>query len=121
MDGFKKRLNASLQLKLSVALSLTILLVAVVAGMFSFATAFKQAHDLQDVTLQQVATLFDRQHLVASLPQNDHLAQSNYQESRVVVQFLAEGARAVGKGHTGAVLALPLPLPAQGDAGAGGR
>ncbi|MGB4926208.1 MAG: ATP-binding protein [Giesbergeria sp.] len=111
MDGFKKRLNASLQLKLSVALSLTILLVAVVAGMFSFATAFKQAHDLQDVTLQQVATLFDRQHLVASLPQNDHLAQSNYQESRVVVQFLAEGARAVGKGHTGAVLALPLPLP----------
>ena len=110
MDGFKKRLNASLQLRLSVALSLTILVIAVVAGLFSFATGFQQAHDLQDVTLQQVAALFDRQHLVASRPQDDSLAQHNYQETRVVVQFLAEGARAVGKGHTGAVLPLPLPL-----------
>lgn len=110
MDGFKKRLNASLQLKLSVALSLTILVVAAVAGVFSFVTAFKQAHELQDVTLQQVATLFDRQHLVPSLPQNDSLARRNYRETRVVVQFLSEGARAVGQGHMGAVLPLPLPL-----------
>ena len=48
MDGFKKRLNASIQLKLSLTLSLVILVVAVVAGIFSFMAAFDEAHELQD-------------------------------------------------------------------------
>ncbi|MFZ1607933.1 MAG: two-component sensor histidine kinase, partial [Rhodoferax sp.] len=63
MDGFKKRLNASIQLKLSLTLSLVILVVAVVAGIFSFMAAFDEAHELQDDTLRQVAALFNRQHL----------------------------------------------------------
>ena len=44
MDGFKKRLNESIQVKLSLSLSLAILVIAVVAGIFSFVSAFDEAH-----------------------------------------------------------------------------
>ena len=40
MDGRKRRLNDSVQLKLSFALSLAIFVVAIVAGVFSFLSAF---------------------------------------------------------------------------------
>lgn len=50
MEGFKRRLNESIQLKLSFSLSLAILVVAVVAGIFSFMSAFDEAHELQDDT-----------------------------------------------------------------------
>ena len=63
MDGFKKRLNESIQLKLSFSLSLTILAIALLAGVFSFVSAFDEAHELQDDMLRQVAVLFDRQPL----------------------------------------------------------
>lgn len=36
MDGFKERLNGSIQFMLSFALSLAIFVVAVAAGIFSF-------------------------------------------------------------------------------------
>jgi hypothetical protein len=54
MDGFKKRLNESVQLKLSFSLSLAIFVIAVVAGIFSFVSAFDEAHELQDDMLRQV-------------------------------------------------------------------
>ena len=63
MDGLKRRLNESVQLKLSVTLSLAILVVAIVAGLFSFLSAFDEAHELQDDVLRQVAQLMDRQRL----------------------------------------------------------
>lgn len=53
MDGFKRRLNESVQLKLSFTLSLAILVVAIVAGVFSFLSAFDEAHELQDDVLRQ--------------------------------------------------------------------
>ena len=55
MDGLKKRLNESVQLKLSFILSLAILVVASVAGIFSYLSAFDEAHELQDDVLRQVA------------------------------------------------------------------
>lgn len=63
MDGLKKRLNESVQLKLSFILSLAILVVASVAGIFSYLSAFDEAHELQDDVLRQVAQLMDRQRL----------------------------------------------------------
>ena len=62
MDGFKKRLRESVQLKLSFTLSMAILVIALLAGSFSSLSAFNEARELQDGTLRQVATLFDRQH-----------------------------------------------------------
>jgi len=94
MDGFKKRLNASLQFKLSLMLSLAILLVAVVAGVFSFMSAFDEAQELQDDELRQVAQLMDRQSLLP--PATDFHADEEV--PRVVVQRLGDGG--------------PLALPA---------
>lgn len=107
MDGFKRRLNESIQLKLSFSLLLAILVVAVVAGIFSFVSAFDEAHELQDDTLRQIATLFDRQHLPLAHLGDDGRAKDSDEESRVIVQYLADGGKTVDKGNTG----MPLPLP----------
>lgn len=110
MDGFKKRLNASIQLKLSLTLSLVILVVAVVAGIFSFMAAFDEAHELQDDTLRQVAALFNRQHLPTVRAGDNKKAQDGDEESRIVVQRLADGAKATGQLDTGALLPIPATL-----------
>ena len=106
MDGFKKRLNESIQLKLSFSLSLTILVMALLAGIFSFVSAFDEAHELQDDMLRQVAALFDRQHLPLGQSGDDRRAKNSDEESRVIVQYLADGGQTARTGD-----AAPLPLP----------
>jgi two-component system OmpR family sensor kinase len=106
MDGFKKRLSDSVQLRLSVTLSLAILIVAVVAGIFAFVSAFDEAHEMQDDTLRQVAVLFDRQHMSLRYPVGNEVADDN-EESRVIVQYLADGSTALGNDDA----MLPLPFP----------
>jgi Zn-dependent protease len=95
MDGFKRRLNESVQLKLSFTLSLAILSVALVAGIFSFLSAFDEAHELQDDVLRQVAHLMERQHLAPT----QHAAMSGLkdvdEESRVIVQQLNTGTASI--------------------------
>ncbi len=46
MDGFQRRLSTSLQFRLSVMLSVTILVIAVAAGLFSFTASYAEAHEL---------------------------------------------------------------------------
>lgn len=109
MDGFKKRLNESVQLKLSLTLSLTIIAVAIVAGIFSFLSAFDEAHELQDDVLRQVAHLMDRQRLTPATPTTDTRLKDVDEESRVIVQRLDDAnpnlsAAGVDEGGT-----LPLP------------
>ena len=107
MDGFKKRLNASIQRKLSFSVSLAIVVVALLAGVFSFITAFNEAQELQDDTLQQVAMLFDRQALA---PISLGSAPDNPDDSRVIVQHLAGGDPAADAPGAGASLPLPATL-----------
>lgn len=105
MVGFKKRLNESLQLRLSVSLSVAILLLAVLAGVFSFVSAFDEAHELQDDMLRQVAALFERQKLpLTSLAEDEH--EDSDAESRVIVQYL----NADRAGRAMASLQLPSTL-----------
>lgn len=112
MDGFKRRLNESVQLKLSFTLSLAILSVALVAGIFSFLSAFDEAHELQDDVLRQVAHLMERQHLAPT----QHAAMSGLkdvdEESRVIVQQLNTGTTPITTGNVdnGGVLPLPTTL-----------
>ena len=108
MDGFKKQLNASIQRKLSFSVSLTIVVVALLAGLFSFIAAFNEAQELQDDTLQQVAKLFDRQAL-APIPTGS--VPDSPDDSRVIVQHLARGDPASGVTAAGALLPLPATLP----------
>ena len=107
MDGFNKRLSESVQLRLSVALSLTIVLVAVAASAFVFVSALDEAHELQDDTLRQVAMLYDRQHMTLHYPEGPAL-EGDDEESRVIIQHLADGSQALANGDE----TLPLPLPA---------
>ena len=111
MDGFKRRLNESIQLKLSFSLSLAILVVAVVAGVFSFMSAFNEAHELQDDTLRQIAALFNRQNLPPAPLGGDSRARDGDEESRVTVQYLADASKAAGNGDVGGPLPLPVALP----------
>ena len=108
MDGFKRRLNASLQLKLSFSLSLAILGVAVVAGIFSFVSALHEAHDLQDDTLRQIATLIDRQGVPFLQSRAGATVASDNKDSRIVVEYLADAGQQ-GAGVAGAEARLPIP------------
>jgi two-component system OmpR family sensor kinase len=110
MDGFKKRLNESIQLKLSFSLSVVILVVAVAAGIFSFVSAFDEAHELQDNTLRQIAALFDRQHLALTPFEDAGRMKDSDEESRVIVQYLADGEKLIGKGNAGMPLQLSTTL-----------
>lgn len=106
MDGLKRRLNESVQLKLSVTLCMAILAVAIVAGVFSFASALDEAHELQDDVLRQIAHLMERQRLSPGSPVPEVSFASSNEESRVIVQHLGYAA---SKAEVDAEEALPLP------------
>lgn len=110
MDGFKRRLNASIQLKLSASLMLTIVLVAIVAGIFSFVTAFEEAHEMQDDTLRQVAALFDRQQFAFAPQDARRTIKAGDEESRVIVQPLGGDGESAVDDDAGAWLPLPDTL-----------
>jgi two-component system OmpR family sensor kinase len=110
MDGFKSRLNASIQLKLSFTLSLAILVVAIVAGIFSFVSALDEAHDLQDDVLFQVAELMDRQRLAPGPSMTDVHAKAVNEESRVIVERLGEANPSGASVDAGGTLVLPTTL-----------
>ena len=110
MDGFKRRLNESIQRKLSFSLSVAILVIGSLAGIFSFVSAFQEANELQDDTLRQVAALFDRQKLAPHREQDHSQLPIADEETRVVVQHLADSAHVVGLGDGEPILPLPSNL-----------
>jgi two-component system, OmpR family, sensor kinase len=110
MDGLKRRLNESVRLKLSFTLSLAILAVAIVAGVFSFLSAFDEAYELQDDVLRQVAHLMDRQRLSPATPTPDARPEDVDEESRVIVQRLDEANPSPVGVDAGGTLSLPATL-----------
>ena len=114
MDGLKSRLRESIQLRLSVWLLVAILGVALLAGVFSFAAAFDEAHELQDDILRQIATLAARHRLQPAGMGEARPPAGGDEESRVIVQYLVASASShsatVPSGH-GEALALPETLP----------
>ncbi len=106
MDGFKTRLRESVQLRLSASLSLVLLIVAMAAGVFAFVSTFDEAHEMQDATLRQVADLFERQRMTLRYTEPS-ATEDDDEESRVVIQYLADGANASHNGDA----STPLPLP----------
>jgi len=110
MDGLKSRLNESVQLKLSFTLSLAILVVAIVAGVFSFLSAFAEAHELQDDVLRQVAQLMDRQRLLPAPPPIAAQLKDIDEESRVIVQRLDDASASTKGVDVAGVLPLRVTL-----------
>jgi two-component system OmpR family sensor kinase len=110
MDGFKRRLSESVQLKLSFTLALAILAAGVVAGVFSFVSAFDEAHELQDDVLRQVAQLMDSQRLPFTPALTDTRPVDSDEESRVIVQRVDDGGRSRIGADGGRSLSLPATL-----------
>ncbi|HEX7649500.1 MAG TPA: ATP-binding protein [Noviherbaspirillum sp.] len=90
MDGFERRLKDSIQRRLSFWLSVTILGLALVAGVFSFVSAFDEAHELQDDVLRQVAALLNEHQLHATQETAAGRLADSDGDSRVFVQLLSE-------------------------------
>lgn len=111
MDGLQRRLNESVQLKLSFALLLAILVVALVAGGISFGSALDEAHELQDDMLRQVAALMDHQRLAPDFLSNEKVAKGVDEESRVIVQRLSDGPPTSIAVDEGGALPLAPTLP----------
>jgi two-component system OmpR family sensor kinase len=84
MDGRQGRMRRSIQFRLSLWLSLTIVLVAAAAGFLSFASAFYEAIELQDDQLRQTAALLQRQ-LLSSPPTEVAGPPDADPESRLIV------------------------------------
>ncbi|WP_223513707.1 ATP-binding protein [Pseudomonas sp. GL-B-19] len=106
MDGFKKHLSESIQVRLSITLSLAILIVAALAGVFAFVSALNEAHEMQDETLRQVAVLFERQQMTLRYPAGEQIVGDD-EESRVIVQYLTDSSKATGSDDA----TIPLPFP----------
>lgn len=108
MDGGKESMNRSLQFKLSLWISLVILLMAVIGGVFSFNSAFHEANELQDDQLRQIAELISVENLPlqrARMQEDERKADS---DSRIIVQAL----RSQNDGHAkDSSLLLPEFLP----------
>ncbi|MEO8344113.1 MAG: ATP-binding protein [Betaproteobacteria bacterium] len=107
MDGLKKGIADSLQIRLSVWLSAAILGVAMIAGVIAFYSAFNEAHELQDDVLRQVAALYDRHRPDPPRGGDANAPADEDVESRVFIQFLSTNPTST---H-GAGAFVPLALP----------
>lgn len=106
--GMRPRRANSLQYKLSLYLSLTIVVVGLLAGGVSFFSAMNEAHELQDSTLHQIAVLLDHQQAGTSVVHSTMSPQDGGdEETRVTVQWL-DGHRHTADPRAGS---SDLPLP----------
>jgi two-component system OmpR family sensor kinase len=107
MDGRASGMSRSLQARLSLALTATILLVAVGAGCFGFISAYRDSIRMQDDMLRQVGALIAR--MDGTLPETGAVGRypGGDHESRIAVQWLPSADDpAPSQGRP------PLPLPA---------
>ena len=74
MDGFKNKLNYSIQFRLSFWLTVIISLMAAVAIIVSYFSALNEAKEIQDEGLKQVAKLIKREQ--TSFPLNENIVKS---------------------------------------------
>lgn len=114
MDGRQGAIKSSLQFKLSAWLLLVILGIALLAGIFSFASAFEEANELQDDQLRQIGALVNHDQLPNMSGAVDTNVPDTDPESRVVIRVLpAPGASlgAVTPASGDAAYALPPNLP----------
>lgn len=110
MDGFQRKLKNSIQFRLSLWLSLAILAVALLAGVFAFISGFDEAHEFQDDMLRQVAALFDQEHIPVPPRQDAAKVAIGDEEARVIVQYLGDGNGSPSSSRAKG-LKLPTTLP----------
>lgn len=88
MDGRKNPFINSMQFRLSASMAAAITLVAIVAGIFSYAWSFDEGLELQDEQLIRLADLVDAHHIAEPDPHRPLYVSRIDPESRFVVQWL---------------------------------
>lgn len=91
MDGVEGSLGTSLRWRLSLWLTVAIVLIAAAAGVISFIWATAEAHDLQDLQLRQTGYLISRLDAVPASPMAREKVGDVDFDARVVVRFLRTG------------------------------
>jgi two-component system OmpR family sensor kinase len=110
MDGLKRKLSTSLQGRLSLWLSLTILLVAVCGCMLSFKAVYGEAEEFQDDELRQIAGLMEHQDLPADTVIVQDTEKSHDSESQIFVQVLdTTPVEIIAKRHEHILLPVDIP------------
>lgn len=88
MDGIQSTIAASLRFRLSMWLSLAIVVIAAAAGSLSFIVELGDAHAMQDNQLRQTGYLISRLDAVPSAPLAREKVGDVDFDARVVVRFL---------------------------------
>ena len=88
MDGVEGPVVASLRFRLSLWLTVVIVIIAAAAGVVAFVSATDEAHDMQDHQLRQTGYLISRLDAVPSSPLARERAGDVDFDARVVVRFL---------------------------------
>lgn len=110
MVGLQRRMNHSLQFRLSMWLAGCIVIVTLGSVAISFELAFHEANEFQDDQLRQVATLVDYQHL-RQTPRNAKSVLAGDDDTRVIVQMLIQGSTDEVTDQDDNTLSLPHALP----------
>lgn len=111
MDGRSGAVATSLQFRLSLWLSLTILGAALVAGLSSYVSALREANEFQDDVLRQISTLYEQPNQPAPRILNPDPSANRDAESRVYVQVLGSTTSDATGRRSGSPLALSMDLP----------
>lgn len=114
MDGRKRDLVDSLQFRLALWLGLTLIAMAIVAGLTSYRSAFQEANEFQDDVLRQIATLYGNSSQPTPRIVDPDPSANRDAESRVFVQVLdptaSDPARSPSKYPLVLAEALPVGL-----------
>jgi two-component system OmpR family sensor kinase len=110
MDGAKARLSDSLQFQLSAWLTGVVVLLTLGAGYASFGSSFREANELQDDQLRQVASLVQLQGPPGPLRATGVRPAALEPDLYIAVQVLGQGPAPVVPGHA-KLLSLPVDLP----------
>jgi len=106
MDGRQVQIGQSLQARLAVWMTGVISGFALIAGLISFGSSYKEANDLQDDQLLQIALLASNHFLNPPTQGADAKANLNDPDSRVILQFIPPAGSA--KSGSDVVSAEPL-------------
>jgi two-component system, OmpR family, sensor kinase len=107
MDGFAFRLKHSVRFRMSLWLCVAIFAVATIAGVSAFASAFDEAHELQDDVLRQVATLVGQTQVSLSDSAGALQSTGGGEESRVIVQYFTNDHSGKAGNHGRRLLNIP--------------
>jgi len=113
MDGRQVQIGQSLQARLGVWMTSVITGFALIAGLVSFGSSYKEANDLQDDQLLQIALLASNHFLNPPIQGADTKANLNDSDSRVILQFITPSGSAksgIDRGSAEPLLKLPESL-----------